>query len=231
MGPGASGEFEPLVISDGFLEQNHISREELYSYYGDKLYKYTNTAFTAEELRSYFLDQITDPNCDHIKLDKQFVKAKAPFESNFREDLTWVVDDVTFNDPNDPTIGYLTATQVSKKWATAMVYDFDNNGEMKTKTMVAPFEKLFDESFDTKPTYQSDEAEAQAIKDWSVDNDAMYHPLRTSYVPAGETSSAPLYIDHWDIYQLDSFTYKTTVDNKCPGLKSVMVDVIFTVKT
>ncbi len=182
-------------------------------YYDTKLYKYRNVAFTEQELRSYFLDQITDPNCDHIKLDKQFVKAKAPFESNFREDLTWVVDDVTFNDDDDPTIGYLTATQVSKKWATAMVYDFDNNGEMKTKTMVAPFEKLFDESVDTKPTYQSDEAEAQAIKDWSVDNDAMYHPLRTSYVPAGETSSAPLYIDHWDIYQLDSFTYKTTVNN------------------
>ena len=178
-------------------------------YYDTKLYKYTNVAFTEQELRSYFLDQITDPNCDHIKLDKQFVKAKAPFESNFREDLTWVVDDVTFNDPNDPTIGYLTATQVSKKWATAMVYDFDNNGEMKTKTMVAPIEKLFNASINTKPTYQSDAAEAQAIKDWSVDNDAMYHPLRTSYVPAGETSSAPLYIDHWDIYQLDSFTYKT----------------------
>ena len=182
-------------------------------YYDTKLYKYPNVAFTEQELRSYFLDQITDPNCNHIKLDKQFVKAKAPFESNFREDLTWVVDDVTFNNVNDPTIGYLTATQVSKKWATAMVYDFDNNGEMKTKTMVAPFEKLFDESVETKPTYQSDEAEAQAIKDWSVDNDAMYHPLRTSYVPAGETSSAPLYIDHWDIYQLDSFTYKTVNNN------------------
>ena len=182
-------------------------------YYGPKLYKYTDVKFTEQELRSYFLNQITDPNCDHIKLDKQFVKAKAPFESNFREDLTWVVDNVTFNNDNDPTIGYLTATQVSKKWATAMVYDFDDNGEMRTTTMVAPIEKLFNESVNTKPTYQSDEAEAQAINAWSVDNDAMYHPLRTSYVPAGETSSAPLYIDHWDIYQLDSFTYKTVNNN------------------
>ncbi len=37
MGLGASGEFEPLVISDGFLELNNISREELFGYYGDKL--------------------------------------------------------------------------------------------------------------------------------------------------------------------------------------------------
>ena len=178
-------------------------------YYGTKLYKYTDVAFTEQELRSYFLDQITAPNCDHIKLDKQFVKAKAPFESNFREDLTWVVDDVTFNNDNDPTIGYLTATQVKTKWATAMVYDFDNNGEMRTTTMVAPIEKLFNASTNTKPTYPSTEAEATAISAWSVTNDQMYHPYRTSYVPAGETSSAPLYIDHWDIYQLDSFTYKT----------------------
>lgn len=183
-------------------------------YYGTKLYKYPNVKFTEQELRSYFLDQITDPNCDHIKLDKQFVKAKAPFESNFREDLTWVVDNVKFNNDNDPTIGYLTATQVERKWATAMVYDFDNNGEMKTKTMVAPFEKLFDKSVDTKPTYQSDAAEAQAIKDWSVDNDDMYHPYRTSYTHDGTTT--PLYIDHWDIYQLDSFTYKT--ENNIPKM-------------
>ena len=182
-------------------------------YYGTKLFNYTNVKFTEQELRSYFLDQITDPNCDHIKLDKQFVKAKAPFESNFREDLTWVVDNVTFNNDNDPTIGYLTATQVKTKWANVMVYDFDNNGEMQTTTMVAPIEKLFNASINTKPSYPTTEAEAQAINDWSVDNDAMYHPLRTSYVPAGETSSAPLYIDHWDIYQLDSFTYKTVNNN------------------
>ena len=37
MGPGASGEFEPLVISDGFLELNNTTREELFGYYGDKL--------------------------------------------------------------------------------------------------------------------------------------------------------------------------------------------------
>ena len=37
MGPGASGEFEPFVISDGFLELNNITREELFGYYGDKL--------------------------------------------------------------------------------------------------------------------------------------------------------------------------------------------------
>lgn len=180
-------------------------------YYGTKLYKYPNVKFTEQELRSYFLDQITDPNCDHIKLDKQFVKAKAPFESNFREDLTWVVDNVTFNNVNDPTIGYLTATQVETKWATAMVYDFDNNGDMCTTTMVAPIEKLFNASTNTKPTYHSTEDEATAISEWSVTNDQMYHPYRTSYTHDGTTT--PLYIDHWDIYQLDSFTYKTVNNN------------------
>lgn len=183
-------------------------------YYGTKLYKYPNVKFTEQELRSYFLDQITDPNCNHIKLDKQFVKAKAPFESNFREDLTWVVDNVTFNDDDDPTIGYLTATQVETKWATAMVYDFDNKGDMRTTTMVAPIEKLFNASTNTKPTYQSTEDEATAISEWSVTNDQMYHPYRTSYTHDGTTT--PLYIDHWDIYQLDSFTYKT--ENNIPKM-------------
>lgn len=186
-------------------------------YYGTKLFNYTNVKFTEQELRSYFLNQITDPDCDHIKLDKQFVKAKAPFESNYREDLTWVVDNVTFNNNSDPTIGYLTATQVSKKWSTATVYDFTNDGNMVTATMVAPYEKLFDKSVETKPTYANDDAEVSAIKSWSVADDDMYHPIRTSYVPSGQSESVPLYIHHWDIYQLDSFAYKT--DNNLPKMK------------
>ena len=37
MGPSASGEYEPLAISDGFLEYYDEPREELYGYYGDRL--------------------------------------------------------------------------------------------------------------------------------------------------------------------------------------------------
>lgn len=37
MGPGTSGDFEPLVISDGFLNFHNVSRETLYSYYGDQV--------------------------------------------------------------------------------------------------------------------------------------------------------------------------------------------------
>lgn len=37
MGPSASGDYLPLAISDGFLDFNNISREELYSYYGERV--------------------------------------------------------------------------------------------------------------------------------------------------------------------------------------------------
>jgi len=37
IGPLASGGYRPLAISDGFLDFNNISRDELYNYYGDKI--------------------------------------------------------------------------------------------------------------------------------------------------------------------------------------------------
>ena len=37
IGPLASGGFRPLAISDGFLDFNNISRDELYNYYGDRI--------------------------------------------------------------------------------------------------------------------------------------------------------------------------------------------------
>ncbi len=37
MGPSASGDYEPLAISDGFLTFYDLSREKLYGYYGDRL--------------------------------------------------------------------------------------------------------------------------------------------------------------------------------------------------
>ena len=37
MGPSASGEFEPLVISDGLLELGDVSRKDLYGYYANRI--------------------------------------------------------------------------------------------------------------------------------------------------------------------------------------------------
>ena len=37
LGPGEGGIYEPIAISDGFLDSNNISREELYNYYGDRI--------------------------------------------------------------------------------------------------------------------------------------------------------------------------------------------------
>ena len=78
-------------------------------YYGDKLYNY-NSTFTEEELRSYFYDQITNKATTTIALDKQFVFSKAPQESNFRQDLTWRIGDVTIEN----NVGKMTAYQVDK---------------------------------------------------------------------------------------------------------------------
>ena len=168
-------------------------------YYGYKLYKYDDVAFTEQELRSYFLDQITDPGRDHIKLDKQFVVAKAPFESNYREDLTWVVDDVTFNNNADPTIGYLTAYQVDKKTVDGVVYDSEiSNGAYAevTQRMTTGYMKLF--SINANATNETAEAFAPS-------DDDLYRPKRTTYLDNGVAK--PVYIHHWNMYQLDTFSY------------------------
>lgn len=177
-------------------------------YYDNKTYSYSST-YTEAELRSYFYDQITTKGNKTIALDKQFVQSKAPFESNYREDLTWVVDEVTFG--NNNTEGYLTAHQEELKWSTATVYDFTNAGAMQTLKMVAPYMKLFHTNTNTKPSFESTAAETAAINGWDQNGGGLYAPLRTTYDDNGETK--PLYIARWDIYQLDSFTYKTTGNN------------------
>ena len=181
-------------------------------YYGDKLYKYTNKAFTAEELRSYFRSQIEDPNDNVINIDEQFVQSKAPFESNYREDLTWVIDNVKIVN----NVGKLTATQVPIKWAKATVYDFQDNGSMKTTTMEAPFEKLFDKTVESKPTDASEATTAITNWDTTCTDDDLYTTIRTSYNDGNTT--VPLYLHHWEVYQLDSFTYKTNSDGS-PKMK------------
>ena len=172
-------------------------------YYGDKLYKYTNQPFTAEELRSYFRSQIEDDQVYSITIDKQFVQRKAPFESNYREDLTWVIDNVEIVN----NVGKLTATQDPIEWANAMVYDFDNNGNMVTQQMAAPLDKLFDKTIETKP---ADADSARQNWDTTCSDDKLYTAIRTSYNNGSET--VPLYLHHWEAYRLDSFTYYTNSD-------------------
>lgn len=184
-------------------------------YYGNKLYQYSDT-YTENELTSYFYDQITTKANTTIQLDNQFVFSKAPFESNYREDLTWVVDNVTFNEAH--TAGYLTATQVERKWANATVFDFDNEGTLVTARMAAPYDKLFDASVTTKPSFGSTSEETEYINAWSKTTDELYAPLKETYSDtADENKVKPLYIHHWDIYQLDSFTYNTTTPLKVYG--------------
>ena len=170
-------------------------------YYGDKKYTYSGT-YTEAELRSYFYDQITTKAKENIELDNQFVQSKAPFESNYRQDLIWVVDQVTFN--QEHTEGYLTAHQEDLNWSTATVHDFTNAGVLETHKMAAPYMKLFNKTIESKPSISGDETEY--INSWTVADGDLYTPLRSTYRDTDDTDK-PLYIDHWDLYQLDSFTY------------------------
>ena len=170
-------------------------------YYGTKLYKYTNATFTANELKSFFRSQIEDPSITTITIDPQFVQRKAPFESNFREDLTWNVDRVTCSG----NTGSLTATQEAIEWANAVVYDLNNAGTVTTTRMAAPMEKLFDKDVH--------DVDASLVANWnnSCTDDQLYRPLRTTYVDTSDNDTVkPLYLDHWEAYQLDSFTYDQT---------------------
>lgn len=115
-------------------------------YYGDKKYTYSGT-YTEAELRSYFYDQITTKAKDNIELDNQFVQSKAPFESNYRQDLIWVVDQVQLT--NNNTKGSLKAHQEDLNWSTATVHDFTNAGVPVTHKMAAPYMKLFNKTIES----------------------------------------------------------------------------------
>lgn len=163
-------------------------------YYGDKLYNY-NSTFTEEELRSYFYDQITNKATTTIALDKQFVFSKAPQESNFRQDLTWRIGDVTIEN----NVGKMTAYQVDKKTVDGVVYDSEISGgkyaEVTTR-MTTGYMKLFS----IKENATNETAEA-----FDPSDDDLYRPKRTTYLDNREEK--PVYIHHWDMYQLDTFSY------------------------
>ena len=79
--------------------------------YGAKVYKVSDT-LTADDISNY--------GCTETQLSKQFVMAKAPFESNFKENITWDSDKITFGSKADGTLtADITATQVEDKKVTA----------------------------------------------------------------------------------------------------------------
>lgn len=96
--------------------------------YGPKVYKVSDT-LTADDISKY--------GCTKTELSKSFVMAKAPFESNFKQNITWDSDKITIG-PNkaDGTLtAAITATQVEDKAVTATFYvDSDSQAVDSTTT-------------------------------------------------------------------------------------------------
>lgn len=79
--------------------------------YGSKVYKVSDT-LTADDITNY--------GCTETKLSESFVMAKAPFESNFKENITWDSNKITFGSKADGTLtADITATQVDDRNVTA----------------------------------------------------------------------------------------------------------------
>ena len=72
--------------------------------YGPKVYKVSDT-LTADDITNY--------GCTKTKLSESFVMAKAPFESNFKQNITWDSNKITFGSKADGTLtADITATQL-----------------------------------------------------------------------------------------------------------------------
>lgn len=82
--------------------------------YGPKVYKVSGT-LTADDISKY--------GCTETKLSNSFVMAKAPFESNFKQNITWDSNQITFGSKADGTLtADITATQVDDRNVTATFY-------------------------------------------------------------------------------------------------------------
>lgn len=82
--------------------------------YGPKVYKVSDT-LTADDITNY--------GCTKTKLSESFVMAKAPFESNFKQNITWDSNKITFASKADGTLtADITATQVDDRNVTATFY-------------------------------------------------------------------------------------------------------------
>lgn len=79
--------------------------------YGPKVYKLSDT-LTADDISKY--------GCAETKLSESFVMAKAPFESNFKQNITWDSNQIKFGSKADGTLtADITATQVDDRNVTA----------------------------------------------------------------------------------------------------------------
>lgn len=78
--------------------------------YGTKVYKVSDT-LTAEDISKY--------GCTKTALSKSFVMAKAPFESNFKQKITWDSDKITFGSEGGTLTAAITAKQVDDRNVTA----------------------------------------------------------------------------------------------------------------
>lgn len=78
--------------------------------YGTKVYKVSGT-LTADDISKY--------GCTETKLSNSFVMAKAPFESNFKENITWDSNKITFASEGGTLTAAITATQVDDRNVTA----------------------------------------------------------------------------------------------------------------
>lgn len=95
--------------------------------YGTKVYKVSGT-LTADDISKY--------GCTKTELTKSFVMAKAPFESNFKQNITWDSNKIIFGSKADGTLtADITATQVDDRNVYATFYvDSDSATENITTT-------------------------------------------------------------------------------------------------
>lgn len=89
--------------------------------YGPKVYKVSDT-LTADDISKY--------GCTETKLSESFVMAKAPFESNFKQNITWDSNQIKFGSEGGTLTAAITATQVDDRNVTATFrVDSDSHAE------------------------------------------------------------------------------------------------------
>lgn len=112
--------------------------------YGTKVYKVSGK-LTKEDIDTY--------GCTETKLSNSFVMAKAPFESNFKQNITWESDKIEFGSKGGTLTAAITATQVEDKNVTATFrVDSDSPAENITTIFGNRFLKKDGSYISAKPT-------------------------------------------------------------------------------
>lgn len=99
--------------------------------YGPKVYKVSGV-LTKEDIEKY--------GCTETKLSEKFVMAKAPFESNFKENITWDSNQIKFGSEGGTLTAAITATQVEDRKVTAT---FHVNSDSYAETITTTFGNRF----------------------------------------------------------------------------------------